>query len=130
MIFPKKEILINNFKNVEAYLYLDVYDDFKLESLDLRDNVYLREVKELLSLIPDGYSPNAIKEFYEKTGLKIQVEVYEANYDLVVFDKDGRYPREDAGIWNLDFIEHLNEHPEWLKPQDEADILIRYVFQM
>ena len=128
MNFPKKEILINNLKRLEEYLDLDVRDDRKLKSLDLRANMYLKEVRELLCLIPDGYFPGALKEFYERTGLKIQVEVYEENCELVIFDKDGRYPREDAAIWNYDFMEHLSEHPEWLEPQEEADILIRYIF--
>jgi len=125
---PTKEILINNFKGLEDYLRVDVRDDKKLQSLNLYDNLSVRGVRELLSIIPDGYYPNALKVFYEKTGLKIHVEVYKDDYEVVIYDKEGRYPREDAAIWNREFVENVAEHPEWLEPQEEADILVRYIF--
>ena len=127
---PTKEILINNLRKVEEYLEVDVYDGLKLQSLNLCNNIAVRGVRELLSIIPDGYYPEALKAFYEKTGLKIQAEVYEDNYELVIFDKEGRYPREDAAIWNEDFIKQVAEHPEWLAPQEDADILVRYIFPL
>ena len=55
---------------------------------------------------------------------------HEDNYELVIFDKEGRYPREDAAIWNEDFIKQVAEHPEWLAPQEDADILVRYIFPL
>jgi len=125
---PTKEILVNNLKRLEDYLEVDVRDEKKLQSLNLYDNLSVRGVRELLSIIPDGYYPNALKVFYEKTGLKIHVEVYKDNYEVVIFDKEGRYPREDAALWNQEFVEKVSEHPEWLEPQDEADILVRYIF--
>lgn len=49
---------------------------------------------------------------------------------MPLYDRKGRCPREDAAIWNRYFMEHLSEHPEWLTPQDEADILIRYIYSL
>lgn len=125
---PEKQILINNFMHVEEYLDLSIHDDIKLEKISLADNLEVPGVEELLSLIPDGYNPQLMKEFYETTGLKLLVEVNKGNCEVVLFDKDGRYPREDAAVWNKDFMAGVSEHHEWLEPQEEPDILIRYIF--
>lgn len=128
MNLVKKQILINNLRQVENYLNINERDEKQLTSLELRENFNVPGVKELLELIPDGYYPFEMKKFYENTGLKLQVEVYNSQEEVVCFDKDGRYPREDAAIWNEDFMNHIKDHPEWLEPQEEPDILIRYIF--
>lgn len=130
MNLVKKQILINNFRKVEYYLNTNVCEEIQLTSLELRENLNVAGVKELLELIPDGYYPIEMKKFYEKTGLKLQVEVYNSRQEVVCFDKEGRYPREDAALWNEDFMRHMEEHPEWLEPQEEPDILIRYIFPL
>ena len=129
MSLPIKEILINNFSHVNEYLKIDAHAELQLDSLKLDQNRKVPGVSKLLALIPDGYNPKAIRRFYLETGLRIQMEVYQSNFELVRYDKDGRYPREDAAIWNKEFMDRLAEHPEWLEPQEEPDILIRYLFQ-
>lgn len=127
MNFPEKQILINNFKNVEEYLKSGIYADEQLSALRLEENLHVPGVSELLNSIPDGYDPEKMKKFYEETGLRLQVEYYNKEYEVIMYDKDGRYPREDAAIWNKDFVNNLKDHPEWLEPQEEPDILIRYI---
>lgn len=130
MNLVKKQILINNLTHVENYLNTNVRDKIQLKSLELRENLNVPGVRELLELIPDGYYPIEMKKFYENTGLKLQAEVYNSQQEVVCFDKDGRYPREDAAIWNEDFMKHIKEHPEWLEAQEEPDILIRYIYPL
>lgn len=129
MSFPEKKIIINNFQNVEGYLDLEVYDGEHLKYIELEKNCEIEKVAELVKKIPDGFCPERIQQFYEETNLKICVEVYQDNYELTMYDRNGRYPREDAAIWNEDFVANIAEHPEWLEPQEEADILIRYIYK-
>lgn len=39
---------------------------------------------------------------------------------------EDKYPRDDAYIWNENFTKNVSKHPEWLEPQEEADIFIIY----
>lgn len=129
MNYPSREVLINNFSNLEDYLKLDVYGEERLRYLRLDLNIDVKGVNELLKKIPNGFRPEVLKKFYEETGLKIQAQIHQ-QYELTRYDKDGRYPREDAVVWNQDFMENASGHPEWLEPQEEPDIIVRYVFPM
>lgn len=128
MSLPKKTILINNFQAIESYLALDVRDGEKLKFIELIENRHIPEIQNFLKIIPESFHPTELQKFYENTGLKIMVEIYNSEYEITMYDRNGRYPREDAAIWNRDFIEQVGEHPEWLEPQEEADILIRWIF--
>ena len=66
-----------------------------------------------------------IKKFYKRTGLKVQVHVMK-DCDVAIYDRKGKYPRDDAYIWNENFTKNVGKHPEWLEPQEEADIFIIY----
>ena len=46
--------------------------------------------------------------------------------DVAIYDRKGKYPRDDAYIWNENFTKNVGKHPEWLEPQEEADIFIIY----
>lgn len=127
MRFPEKRVYVNQVEHVESYLGGDFLTDKRLSSIRLDENDS-EGVAELLEKIPDGYDPARLKEFYEETGLRIRVDVYRDNYEIVMYDKDGRYPKEDAAVWNRNFIQHFDEHPEWLEPQEDADILVQYVW--
>lgn len=130
MNFPKKTIVINNMRRVEDYLGCNPREDDGLRFLELRRNIGVSGVKELLELIPEGFDREKMQKFYEETGLRILVEVHNDNCELTMYDKDGRYPREDAALWNRDFVRNLSEHPEWLEPQEEPDILVRYIYPL
>ena len=125
---PKKVILINNMRRVEDYLGLDFSAENPLKFVELQKNIGTPGVLELLRMIPEAYDSGKMKAFYEETGLKVMAEVYRDNCELTMYDKDGRYPREDAAVWNRDFMGRIEDHPEWLEPQEEPDLLVRYFF--
>lgn len=120
-----KRIMINHLEQIENYLELREGEELRFVDLAFNDNV--KGVNRLLRMIPDGYEPKKLKKFYKATGLKIQVQV-KKDCEVVFYDRKGRYPREDAAIWNKDFMKGVGKHPEWLEPQEEADIIIRYTF--
>jgi hypothetical protein len=45
---------------------------------------------------------------------------------MAIYDRTGKYPRDDAYLWNENFMKNVEKHPEWLEPQEEADIIITY----
>ena len=128
MNLPQKKILINNFLAVEQYLELEVRENPQLRYVELNRNRHIAKVNELLEQIPESYHPAELQRFFEKTGLTIRVEIHNSAYEVTTYDRNGRYPREDAVIWNKDFVEQISKHPEWLDPQEEADLLIRWIF--
>ena len=128
---PTKQILINNLTKIETYLHLSVHDCCHLLSLHLDKNIHVPGVEELLELIPDGYYSKEYLEFYNQTGLKLLAEVYKDNYEVFYVDKnEHRYPRIDLGLFNEKALSQLHEHPEWLSPQEEPDIIIRYIWPL
>lgn len=124
---PTRQILINNFSKVEEYLRVESPREETLQYLDLSKNQGIKGVTELLEKIPTGYRRDVLQKFYEETGLKIRVEVYK-DYEMIQYDKDGRYPCEDAAIWNSDFLAEVEDYPELLAPQEESDLIVRIVF--
>ena len=116
-----KTIRINHVEAVENYL-----EDEGLVYIDLERNAGLvKGVNRLINMLPKSFEPKDIKKFYKKTGLKVQVHVMK-DCDLTIYDRKGKYPRDDAYIWNENFTENVSKHPEWLEPQEEADIFIIY----
>lgn len=105
-----RDIEVKNMKAVKSYLAPASEKDFQ-EKLDA-----------LFQNIPEGFEPDVLSGFYKKTGLKLQVE-YHRDCDITIFDRIGRYPREDAVLWNRDFCENVSKHPEWLVPQEDPDIV-------
>ncbi|MGN0436884.1 MAG: hypothetical protein ACI4F4_00045 [Lachnospiraceae bacterium] len=115
-----KEIRINHVEAVENYL------EDKLMYIDLERNTGVaRGVSRLISNLPKSFEPKDIKKFYKKTGLKVQIQVIK-DCDMTIYDRKGKYPRDDAYIWNENFTKNVDKHPEWLEPQEEADIIIIY----
>lgn len=129
-----KSILINNLARLEEYLGLNPYYDSKwLHSLELRENEEVKGVKELLAQIPAALDQTSMQRFYEDTGLHILVERFDSSYSSTCEDRKGRYPREFLNVFNPDRDEtwgKIPEHPEWLEPQDQADLIIRYVSEI
>ncbi len=117
-----KTIRINHVEVVENYL------EEKLVYVDLeRNNGIVKGVSRLISSLPKSFEPKDIKKFYKKTGLKVQVHVMkEKDCEITIYDRKGKYPRDDAYIWNDNFTKNVGKHPEWLEPQEEADIFIIY----
>lgn len=116
-----KTIRINHVEAVENYL-----EEEGLVYIDLERNAEIvRGVNRLINMLPKSFEPKDIKKFYKKTGLKVQVHVMK-DCDLAIYDRKGKYPRDDAYIWNENFTENVSKHPEWLEPQEEADIFIIY----
>ena len=115
----KKTIRINHVEAIEEYL------GEELHYVNLERNRGIKGVEKLINQLPKNFDVKDIKKFYKKTGLKVQVRV-EMNYDLTFYDRKGKYPRDYACLWNEEFMNNLNKHPEWLEPQEEADIFINY----
>ena len=84
---------------------------------------FRRKLDKLMRKMPEGFDSHVLQKFYKKTGLKIQVEYYKG-CEVTTFDRNGRYPREDAAIWNRDFMKKVLKHPEWLEPQEQPDIIV------
>ena len=116
-----RKIRINHVEAVENYLKVDQ----ELRYIDLEMNVGVRGVSRLIADLPKSFEPKDIKKFYKKTGLKVQIQVME-DCDMFIYDRKGKYPRDDAYIWNEHFVKGVKKHPEWLEPQEEADIIIVY----
>lgn len=129
-----KSILINNLSKLEEYLELDpYYDRTWLHSLELRGNTDVKGVQELLDKIPAALDQGSLQKFYEETGLHIIVEHYDHKYEFTQEDRKGKYPREFLNFSSPDkeaVFGKLDEHPEWLEPQDQADLIIRYVSEI
>lgn len=129
-----KSILISNLAKLEEYLHLNPYYDYKwLHSLELGENEDVKGVKELLDKIPTALDQTSMQRFYEDTGLHIIVERFDASYSMTCEDRKGRYPREFLNVFSPDRDETLGkiqDHPEWLEPQDQADLIIRYVSEI
>ena len=129
-----KSILINNLSALEEYLGLNPYYGGRwLHSLELRENEDVKGVKELLDKIPAALDQASMQRFYEDTGLHIIVERFDSSYSMTCEDRKGRYPREFLNVFNPDrneTWEKIPEHPEWLEPQDQADLIIRYVAEI
>ena len=116
-----KTIRINNVEAVENYL-----DEEGLVYIDLERNTgIVKGVNRLINMLPKSFEPKDIKKLYKRTGLKVQVHVMK-DCNLAIYDRKGKYPRDDAYIWNENFIKNVSKHPEWLEPQEEADIFIIY----
>lgn len=129
-----KSILINNLAKLEEYLHLNPYYDHKwIHSLELRENEDVKGVKELLDKIPAALDQASMQRFYEETGLHIIVERFDSSYSMTCEDRKGRYPREFLNVFSPDRDEtmgKISEHPEWLEPQDQADLIVRYVSEI
>lgn len=128
-----KNVLINNLSGLEEYLHLNPYYDEKwLHSLELRDNTDVKGVKGLLDKLPADLDQASMQRFYEDTGLHILVERFDASYSMTCEDRKGRYPREFLNVFSPDreLWEKISDHPEWLEPQDQADLVIRYVSEI
>ena len=108
-----KTIRINHVEAVENYL-----EDEGLVYIDLERNAELvKGVNRLIDMLPKSFEPKDIKKFYKRTGLKVQVHVMK-DCDLTIYDRKGKYPRDDAYIWNENFTENVSKHPEY-KLQDK-----------
>lgn len=129
-----KSILINDLSALEEYLELNPYEDERwLHSLELRENADVKGVKALLDKIPAALDQATLQQFYEETGLHIIVERYDAAYNLTYEDRKGKYPREFLNIFSPnkeDIFGKIDEHPEWLEPQDRAALIVRYVSEI
>lgn len=129
-----KSILINDLSRLEEYLELDPhYDEPWLHSLELRENTDVKGVRELLDKIPVAVDRTSLQQFYEEIGLHIIVEHYDHEYSLTYEDRKGKYPREFLNISSPDkeaIFGDVVKHPEWLEPQDQADLIIRYVSEI
>ena len=127
-----KSIFINNLSKLEEYLGLNpCYDSPWLHSLELRQNTDIKGVRALLEKIPAALDQVSMQRFYEDTGLHILVERYDSSYSMTCEDRKGRYPREFMNVFNPDDTwEQISEHPEWLEPQDQPDLIIRYVSEI
>lgn len=127
----EKQIIIRNTEAVEDYLKLDIRGRRRLKYLDLQDNKRIKGVRELLELIPGGFDIGRIREFYEKTGLRLRVTHYNDQYEVQYFDRNGIYPRPFLNIYNPLFLamgpERVAGHPEWFEPQEECDLELRYI---
>lgn len=111
MFKVKRDIIIKNYESVINYLAPFSEKNFK------------KKLDKLIRKIPEGFDAGILQKFYKKTGLKLQVE-YHHGYDITVFGRNGRYPREDAALWNRDFMEKVSKHPEWIEPQEKPDIVV------
>ena len=61
------------------------------------------------------------------------MERYDSEYNLTLEDRKGRCPREFLNVFSPDRDETMGkagEHLEWLKPQDQADLIVRYVSEI
>jgi hypothetical protein len=120
-IMASKTIRINHVEAVENYL-----EEEGLVYIDLERNAgIVKGVNRLINMLPKSFEPKEIKKFYKRTGLKVQIHVMKEG-DLAIYDRKGKYPRDDAYIWNENFTKNVAKHPEWLEPQEEADIFIIY----
>jgi hypothetical protein len=120
-IMASKSIKINHVEAVENYLEEDGLVYIELE----RNAGIVRGVSKLVEKLPKSFEPKDIKKFYKKTGLKVQIRVIK-DCDMAIYDRKGKYPRDDAYVWNENFMKNVEKHPEWLEPQEEADIIITY----
>ena len=119
-----KTIRINHVETVENYL-----EGGELKYIDLECNEgIVKGVGKLIEMLPKSFEPKDLKKFYKRTGLKVQIQLI-VGYDMKIFDRKGKYPRDDAYIWNEEFMKNVDKHPEWLEPQEEADIIIVYESQ-
>lgn len=127
----EKQIIIRNLEAVEDYLKLDVHGRQRLKYLDLQANRRINGVRELLELIPGGFDLDRIREFYDKTGLRLRVTHYNDRYEVRYFDRNGVYPRPFLNIYGpvMQTIppERVAEHGEWFEPQEECDLELRYI---
>ena len=127
----EKQIIIRNAEAIEGYLKLDIRGRQRLKSLDLQDNKLITGVRELLVLIPGGFDLERIREFYEKTGLRLRVTHYNDQYEVQYFDRKGIYPSPLLNINNPIFLtmsaEKICAHEEWFEPQEECDLELRYI---
>lgn len=110
MLRVKRSITIKNPKAVLNYLG------------PISEKNFQQKQEKLIRKIPEGFTSDILSKFYKKTDLKLQVE-YHRDYDVTIFDRNGRYPREDAALWNRDFCKKVSKHPEWLEPQEKPDIV-------
>ena len=111
MLKVGRNIIINNSETVINYLAPFSEKNFK------------HKLDKLMRKLPEGFDPNVLQKFYKKTGLKLRVEYYKG-CEVTTFDRKGRYPREDAAIWNREFMKKVSKHPEWLEPQEQPDIVV------
>ena len=119
----QKTIRINHVEAVENYL-----GEEGLVYIDLERNAgIVKGGKRLANMLPKSFEPKDIEMFYKRTGLKVQIHVMK-DYDWAIYDRKGKYPRDDAYVWNENFMKNFDKHPEWLEPQEEADIFIIYKF--
>jgi len=116
-----KEIRINHVEAVEDYLKEEGLIFIDLE----RNAAIVKGVKGLVQKLPKSFDPKDLKKFYKQTGLKVQVRVMK-DCEMTIYDRKGKYPRDDAYLWNEYFVENYSTHPEWLEPQEEADLFIIY----
>ena len=127
----EKQIIIRNAEAIEGYLKLDIRGRQRLKYLDLQDNTRIKGVRELLELIPGGFDLERIREFYEKTGLRLRVTHYNDQYEVQYFDRKGIYPSPLLNINNPIFLtmsaEKICAHEEWFEPQEECDLELRYI---
>ena len=127
----EKQIIIRNAEAIEGYLKLDIRGRQRLKYLDLQGNKRIKGVRELLELIPGGFDLERIREFYEKTGLRLRVTHYNDQYEVQYFDRKGIYPSPLLNINNPIFLamsaEEICAHEEWFEPQEECDLELRYI---
>ena len=127
----EKQIIIRNIDAIENYLKLDIRGRQRLKYLDLQDNRRVKGVRELLELIPGGFDLDRIREFYEKTGLRLRVTHYNDQYEVQYYDRNGVYPRPFLNIYGpiMQAIppERVAAHSEWFEPQEACDLELRYI---
>ena len=127
----EKQIIIRNAEAIENYLKLDIRGRRRLKHLDLQDNRRIPGVRELLELIPRGFDLDRIREFDEKTGLRLRVTHFNDRYEVQYFDRNGIYPNPILNINNPIFqmmsAEEICAHEEWFEPQEECDLELRYI---
>lgn len=127
----ERQIIIRNAEAIEDYLKLNIRGRQRLKYLDLQDNKRIKGVRELLELIPGGFDLDRIREFHEKTGLRLRVTHYNDQYEVRYFDRNGIYPRPFLSLNNPIFqamgAERVCAHEEWFEPQEECDLELRYI---
>lgn len=94
----KYEILINNVERVEEKL--GIYN--KIRNIKMNRLFALKKVKELAHTIPKKFDVESIREFEDKTGLKLKYQVYYDNYGYYEFSSLGIWPKNEVKFIDKD----------------------------
>lgn len=125
-VFMKSnKIFAINIDSVADYAKCEIEKVGRIQMNSIFSN---RKFKKLSEKVPKKFDDkDAIQNFFEETGLKVQYYVFLDQFSFIYYDRMGVHPDNDKWMMFINgemAIEEFNSHPEYMESFEDVDIRV------